>query len=237
MKKEQETSNIGALFDRIAHRYDFLNHLLSMNIDRSWRRKAVSMLDVPVGSVHVLDVAVGTGDLALEILRQHKASAVTGLDVSVEMMRLGQEKVAKAGLSERVVFCEGSAMAMPMEDACFEAVTCAYGVRNFADLDAGLREMYRVLKPGGQLMILEFSHPTNRFFAWVYDLYFSHLLPFVGRLISGDKTAYRYLNRSVKAFVDGEQMCERLSQAGFSSIHYTPLTYGITTVYTARKLV
>ena len=232
-------SNIGELFDRIAARYDFLNHLLSLNIDKRWRRKAVAALDSSAhpAPTHILDVAIGTGDLAMELIRQHKADKITGIDVSAEMMRIGKDKIDKAGLNERISFRQASALQMPFEADTFDAVTCAYGVRNFADLDTGLREMYRVLRPGGQLMILEFSHPTNRLFARLYDIYFTHILPGVGRLISGDRTAYTYLNRSVKAFVDAPQMCDHLSDAGFLQIHSTPLTYGITTIYSARKLV
>ena len=235
-------TNIGSLFDRIAGRYDFLNHFLSLNIDRRWRRKAVAALhssasQQPETPVSVLDVAIGTGDLALEIIRQHKADRVVGLDLSEQMMRIGQAKVDKAGLNERITFCQGSAMDMPFGDNSFDALTCAYGVRNFADLDAGLREMYRVLRPGAQLMILEFSNPTNPLFARIYDLYFTHVLPRIGRLVSGDPTAYSYLNASVKAFVDVQELCRRLKQVGFQHVQFRSLTHGITTVYTASKLV
>lgn len=235
-----EKKDIGALFDRIAGRYDLLNHLLSLNIDKCWRRRAVRCIETVRDApppVRILDVAIGTGDLAIEIIRQHKADEVTGIDLSEQMMRAGKQKAAKAGLNDRIRFLKASALDMPFEANCFHSVTCAYGVRNFADPDAGLNEMHRVLRPGGQLMILEFSQPSNRLFAWVYDLYFTHILPVIGRLISGDKTAYSYLNRSVKAFVDEEQMHEHLRKAGFQSVQSIPLTYGITTVYTARKPV
>lgn len=234
-----EKKNIGALFDRIAGRYDMLNHLLSLNIDKCWRRRAVRYIDTVTGAepVRILDVAVGTGDFAIEIIRQHKADEVTGIDLSEEMMRIGKAKTVKAGLGDWIRFQKASAFEMPFEAGCFHAVTCAYGVRNFADLEAGLREMYRVLREGGQLVILEFSQPSDRLFAWVYDLYFTHILPVIGRLISGDKTAYRYFNHSVKAFADAPQMCEYLRKAGFQSVQSVPLTCGITTVYTARKPV
>ena len=230
-----EKKNIGTLFDRIAGRYDLLNHLLSLNIDRLWRRKAVAGI-VPIASdAQTLDVAIGTADLALELLRQGKTARVEGLDLSTQMMRIGEEKVQRAGLADKVCFTEGSALDMPFEDKRFELVTCAYGVRNFADLDKGLCEMQRVLKDGGQLMILEFSYPSNRLIAWCYDLYFSHVLPWIGRIVSRDKTAYTYLNRSVKSFVWGEQMCRRLRQAGFQHVCVRPMTFGITTVYYALK--
>ena len=226
-----EKNNIGALFNRIAHSYDKLNHLLSLNIDKKWRKKAVKRL---VPCQNLLDVAIGTADLAIEIVQQGKAQHVTGIDLSTEMMKIGAEKVEKAHLQERISFTEGSALALPYPDGHFDAVTCAYGVRNFSDLDQGLREMRRVLKSGSQLVILEFSYPKNKLIAWFYDLYFTHILPKIGQWLSKDKTAYDYLNRSVKNFIWGEAMAERLRAAGFSEVHYRTLSMGITTVYQAR---
>ena len=227
----EEKQQIGSLFDRIAATYDGLNHGLSLNIDRRWRKKTVAQMpSVP----HVLDVAIGTADLTIEILRAGKAQRVTGIDLSKEMMKIGTEKCRRAGLTN-VEFIYGNAQQMPFEDNTFDAVTCSYGCRNFADLDAGLREMYRVLKPGGKLFILEFSYPTNRFIRWGYDLYFSHLLPFIGRIVSRDKTAYSYLNRSVKNFCWGEAFVHHLHDAGFKREAFLPLSYGITTIYTATK--
>lgn len=229
---DNEKQHIGQLFDRIAGTYDGLNHLLSLNIDRRWRRRAIRQMRP---AEDVLDVAIGTADLTLELLRQGKAKQITGIDLSRKMMEIGESKVARSGYSERVRFDYGSAQQMPYAGEAFDAVTCAYGVRNFADMDEGLREMHRVLRPGGQLMILEFSYPTNPFIRWSYDLYFSHILPFVGNLFSRDKGAYSYLNRSVKHFPYGEAFCEHLRQAGFADIEFKPLTFGITTVYTARR--
>jgi len=243
---DNEKQHIGQLFDRIASSYDRLNHLLSLSIDRRWRRKAVSLLsDSPkdgltsnsVSGLTVLDVAIGTADLTLEILRQHKASHVTGLDLSREMMRIGQNKAAKFGCSDKIRFDYGSALDMPYADASFDAVTCAYGVRNFSDMDKGLNEMYRVLRAGGELMILEFSYPDNRLVRWAYDLYFTHILPHVGNILSRDKGAYTYLNRSVRSFPYGDAFCRHLRQAGFTVLACRPLTFGITTVYHARKII
>lgn len=230
---ESEKQHIGQLFDRIAATYDRLNHLLSLNIDKRWRRRAVRLL--PERSAQVLDVAIGTADLTLELLRQERAEQITGIDLSRNMMAIGEQKVAKKGYASRVRFDYGSAQQMPYADASFDAVTCAYGVRNFADMDEGLREMRRVLKPGGRLMVLEFSYPTNPLIRWGYDLYFTHILPWVGKLLSRDKGAYSYLNRSVKHFPYGEAFAEHLRAAGFSNITIRPLTFGITTIYTANN--
>ena len=228
----EEKQHIGQLFDRIAGTYDGLNHGLSLNIDRLWRKKTVAAMS-PAG--HVLDVAIGTADLTLEMLRSGKAERVTGLDLSEKMMEIGERKCEEAHLSDRVAFEHGNAQQMPFDDASFDAVTCAFGCRNFSDLDAGLREMYRVLKPGGQLIILEFSYPSNPLVRACYDIYFTHVLPRVGRLVSRDKSAYTYLNRSVKSFCWGEAFAQHLHDAGFREESFVPLTFGIAMFYTARK--
>ena len=234
MSKEiqEEKKNIGTLFDGIAGTYDFLNHALSLNIDKSWRRKTVKLLE-PCDCL--LDVAIGTADLSLEIMKQGKAKKIQGLDLSKEMMRIGKEKAEKAGYGDTISFECGSALDMPYQDNSFDAITCAYGVRNFSDVDKGLREFHRTLKPGGQLVILEFSYPSNPIIRFFYDLFFSNILPLVGRLVSNDKSAYSYLNRSVKDFFWGEEMTARLSSAGFCDAKFKTLTFGVTTIYTARK--
>ena len=229
---DNEKQHIGQLFDRIAGTYDGLNHLLSLNIDKRWRRRAIRMLQP---AEQVLDVAIGTADLTIEILRQGKAQHVTGIDLSHGMMAIGEQKVAKRGYAPQVQFDYGSAQQMPYANASFDTVTCAYGVRNFANMDEGLSEMYRVLRTGGELMVLEFSYPTNPVIRWGYDLYFTHILPFIGNLFSRDKGAYSYLNRSVKNFPYGEAFCQHLRKAGFTQIKATPLTFGISTIYTAVK--
>ena len=228
----EDKKNIGHVFDGIAGTYDLLNHLLSLNIDRSWRRKTIATL---TPCQRLLDVAIGTADLSLEVMNQNKAEFVQGLDVSQEMMKIGEEKVRKAGLEGKIAFQLGSALEMPYDNASYDAVTCAYGVRNFPDADKGLQEFYRVMKPGGQLAILEFSYPENPIIRWGYDLFFSHILPFVGRIISHDKGAYTYLDESVKNFMWGEEMCEHIRKAGFKDVKFRPVTFGITTIYTARK--
>ena len=235
----EEKQNIGGLFDRIAKTYDGLNHGLSLNIDRLWRRKTVAKMQ---STEHVLDVAIGTADLTIEMLRQGKAVRVTGLDLSKEMMAIGEQKVEKLkrkgalDKNSEVTFVYGNAQQMPFADETFGAVTCAFGCRNFSDLDAGLKEMFRVLRPGGQVTILEFSYPKNPIIRALYDFYFTHMLPFIGRLVSRDKTAYTYLNRSVKGFVWGEAFVQHLKDAGFIQEHFEPLTFGIATIYTAQKI-
>lgn len=225
--------NIGQLFDRIADRYDLLNHILSLNIDRYWRKRAAKAIKTEEGEL--LDVAIGTADLAIAIAKQHQQLNILGIDLSNEMMRLGRQKVAQLNLSHRIGFQQCNALEMPFQDETYDVITCAYGVRNFSDLQKGLKEFYRVLKPGGELVILEFSYPTNRLIAWAYDLYFSKIMPSIGRLVSQDKTAYTYLNRSVKTFVWGKQMCDCIRSAGFSKVNYKPITFGITTLYTTIK--
>lgn len=227
-----EKKEIGQLFDRIAGTYDRFNHLLSLNIDKRWRRRAAACLKP---SDEVLDVAVGTADLAIEMLRQERCHRVVGLDLSAEMMRLGKEKADKRGLANKIDFQLGSALAMPYDDGRFDAVTCAYGVRNFSDLDKGLSEMFRVMKAGGQLVILEFSYPSNRLIRGLYDFFFSRIMPLVGRLISKDPTAYLYFRESAKGFIWGDEMLQHLRQTGFQEAAYKPLTFGITTLYTAIK--
>lgn len=232
----EEKKHIGSLFDRIAFRYDFLNHLLSLNIDKYWRRKAVKTIKQNIGKAErCLDVAIGTGDLALEVVRQEVSANIQGIDLSSEMMRIGAEKVTRRGLQDKISFLQASALDMPFEDNSFDLVTCAYGVRNFSDPHLGLSEMYRVLKPNRKVMILEFSYPTNRIIAWAYDLYFSFLLPSVAGLIGKDKAAYRYLNRSVRDFVWGDSFAAWMRQAGFREVSFQTLTFGITTLYTAIK--
>ena len=229
----KEKQDIGKLFDRIARTYDGLNHGLSLNIDRLWRRKTVATMS-PVE--HVLDVAIGTADLTIEMLKRGKAEQVTGIDLSEQMMAVGKVKIERLKVKgDQVAFVYGNAQQMPFADASFDGVTCAYGCRNFQNLDEGLKEMFRVLRPGGQVTILEFSYPSNRLVRALYDIYFTRVLPLIGRIVSRDKTAYTYLNKSVKAFCWGEAFVQHMHDAGFRDEQFTPLTFGITTVYTGVK--
>ena len=231
----EDKQHIGQLFDRIASTYDGLNHGLSLNIDRLWRKKTVALMPV---AEHVLDVAIGTADLTIAMLRKGKAQRVTGIDLSDKMMDVGKRKADQLPITNHqspITFIHGNAQAMPFDEASFDGVTCAFGCRNFSDLDAGLSEMYRVLKPGGQVTILEFSYPSNPLVRALYDLYFSHILPTIGRIVSHDKTAYTYLNKSVKGFCWGETFVQHLQQAGFKEAQYKIVSFGIATIYTAKK--
>lgn len=227
-----DKKNVGSLFDSIAGTYDRFNHLLSLNIDKRWRRKSVKRMAT---AGKVLDVAVGTGDLAMEMIRQDKACHVTGIDISTGMMEVGKTKALKAGMQDRISFMEASAFEMPFEDGSFDAVTCAYGVRNFAHLNKGLAEMYRVLRDGGELMILEFSYPENRIIRALYDFFFSNIMPLVGKLISRNGSAYIYFRNSVKNFIWGRDMASMIELTGFRDVTFQTMTFGITTVYFAKK--
>lgn len=227
-----EKANIGKLFDGIARTYDKFNHVTSFGIDIWWRNVAIGSM-MPVRSM--LDVAIGTGDVAMTAIRKKKAEHVTGIDLSQEMMNIGAEKVERAGMKGQVDFMFGSALDMPYDNCQFEAVTCAYGIRNFSDLDKGLNEMYRVLKPGGQLVILEFSYPQNPVIRWSYNLYFSHIMPLLGKMISNDGAAYTYFLKSVKQFIWGDEMLSHLHEAGFKDAKFRTMTFGVTTLYTATK--
>ncbi len=227
-KKEQ----VRTMFDRIAGRYDLLNHVLSMSIDRLWRRRTVRLVAARAPR-RVLDVATGTGDLAIKLARELDPIAVTGVDLSEGMIEIGRAKVAKEGLQEVVTLGIGDCLLLPFTDASFDAVTCAYGVRNFADLLAGYREMHRVLRPGGRAVILELSTPTSPMVRPLYNFYTRHVIPTVGRLVSKDVRAYSYLPESIAAVPQGDAMTAIMLEAGFSQARAIPLTMGVCTIYEA----
>ncbi|HOP07912.1 MAG TPA: bifunctional demethylmenaquinone methyltransferase/2-methoxy-6-polyprenyl-1,4-benzoquinol methylase UbiE [candidate division Zixibacteria bacterium] len=234
---EPSRREVWRMFDRIAHRYDLLNRLLSFGRDVAWRRKLSDM--VPAQKpLHLLDVACGTCDLLLTLTRRNQnITRGTGLDMAGEMLKLGQVKIGAEGLTRMLNLVHGDAQNMPFVDDCFDLVTIAFGVRNFADLRKGLSEMARVLRPGGQVMILEFSLPRNRFIRWSYLLYFRHILPWLGGVISGDRAAYQYLNRTVETFPYGEEFCKLLTEVGFVQPKARPLTFGVATIYTATATI
>jgi demethylmenaquinone methyltransferase/2-methoxy-6-polyprenyl-1,4-benzoquinol methylase len=228
-KKEE----VEEMFDNIAHRYDFLNRLLSLGIDRSWRKKAVKFIGEIKPKI-VLDVATGTGDFAFETL-SIAPEKVIGYDISEGMLSYGRQKAAATGTAHIVEFVKGDSEKINFEDNKFDAITVGFGVRNFEYLEEGLAEIFRVLKPGGRLAILEVSLPTNAFVRFFYDLYFSYVLPLVGRIFSRDVRAYTYLPESVKAFPQGNAFVQILQNAGFAHVHWKPLTLGTCALYTAEK--
>lgn len=228
-KKEQ----VAQMFNNISGRYDLLNHLLSLNIDRLWRKKAVNLLR-SYRPQRILDVATGTGDFALELLKL-QPQQVTGIDISTGMLEVGRKKMLKKGVQQKVILSLGDAEAMAFPDNSFEAVTVAFGVRNFENLRKGLSEINRVLKPGFPLVVLEFSKPVA--FPWkqFYRLYFNTVLPNIGKLVSRDARAYSYLPESVMAFPEGDAFTAILRETGFSKVTEHRLIFGIATIHIAEK--
>ncbi|MEX1139311.1 MAG: bifunctional demethylmenaquinone methyltransferase/2-methoxy-6-polyprenyl-1,4-benzoquinol methylase UbiE [Bacteroidota bacterium] len=224
---------VRGLFDRIAPRYDLLNHLLSSGIDVLWRRKTIGLL-CPHRPSNVLDVATGTGDLAFEAVRQLHPHHVIGIDVAPAMLDIGRAKAVKKGFRS-VEFAEGPAEALPFETDSFDALTVGFGVRNFSDLSKGLSEMYRVLRPGSPVIVLEFSRPRSFPVQQLYSLYSKTLLPAVGGFISRDREAYEYLPGTIREFPDGNDFLALLRTAGFHSLKHYPLTFGIATIYYGIK--
>lgn len=225
---------VALMFDNIARRYDLLNHLLSFNIDRIWRRKAIAILQ-PHHPRLILDVATGTGDFALAAL-QMNPEKVTGVDISEAMLAKGVQKILRKGLQDKIEFRVGDAENLPFPENTFDGVISGFGVRNFEDTGKGIREMCRVLRKGGRVVILEFSMPRKSPFRQLYRTYFSLVLPMIGRLISRDRSAYTYLPDSVNAFPDGERFLDLLRQGGFGECTQKPLTFGVATIYTGLKM-
>lgn len=227
-KKEQ----VAKMFDNISGRYDFLNHFLSLGIDKLWRKKAINLLR-PNAPQMILDVATGTGDFAIEALKL-KPEKVVGVDISEGMLEVGREKLKKKGI-HNVELRAGDSENLPFQENIFDAVIVAFGVRNFENLEKGLLEMLRVTKPGGRIVILEFSKPGVFPFKQLYNFYFNFILPSIGKWISKDDSAYSYLPESVKAFPDGEKMVSILRQLGYQNAACKKLTFGISSLYTGTK--
>jgi len=228
-KKEQ----VACMFNKIAGKYDLLNHLLSFNIDKYWRRKVIRCLK-GTSRAKILDIATGTGDLAIASLKI-LPDEVIGVDISEEMLKIGREKLIKSKLTGKVDFRIGDAEDLPFPDNYFDAVISGFGVRNFGNLNRGIEEAYRVLKKGGQLVVLEFSKPSGLLFGKLFNWYFLKILPGIGGLISGDQQAYLYLPESVNAFPDGSMFLDVIRAEGFGSCSFNPLTFGIATVYSGFK--
>lgn len=229
-KKEQ----VAAMFNAISPKYDALNRILSAGIDQSWRRKTLREIRA-TGALNVLDVATGTADLALALAKGIPGSKVVGVDISAGMLEVGRSKVRARNLEGRVRLDLGDGEQLPYEESSFDAVTVAFGVRNFENLEQGLRDMRRVLQPGGSLAVLEFSQPTAWPLRGLYLFYFKNILPRIGRLVSKDASAYTYLPNSVQAFPYGDAFASKLREAGFSSVRVRPLTFGIASLYLAIK--
>ncbi len=222
-KKEK----IQEMFDGIAPSYDKLNHIMSLNVDKLWRKKALKEI-VDGTSQQILDVACGTGDSTIAIAKvAGPGSIITGTDISEGMMALVMEKAAHEGVHDRIRLKVADAEAMPFPDGSFHRVTCAFGIRNFEHKELGLKEFHRVLKPGGKAVILELSVPENKTARWFYDLYFMHILPFIGGLVSGNKVAYKYLPASVHAFPKPEAFCTMMQEAGFRNVRFKTFTLGL----------
>lgn len=228
-KKEQ----VALMFDKIAHKYDFLNHFLSAGIDRSWRKKAVDEL-AEIKPRTILDVATGTGDLAFEALRL-KPKKITGIDISEGMLEIARRKIESRGAGEVMHLRKADSEKVPFSDNSFDAVMVGFGVRNFEHLEEGLADMFRVLRPGGKLVVLEFSKPRAFPVKQLYGFYSFKILPLLGRLFSRDNKAYSYLPESVAAFPDGADFAGLMARSGFRETSVRPLTLGICSIYTGRK--
>lgn len=228
-KKEQ----VAHMFNTISPQYDFLNHLLSGGIDIIWRKKAIKLLQNK-GIKTMLDIATGTGDFAIEALKINPEKIV-GVDISEGMLSFGQEKIKKMGLEKMIQLQKGDSEKLPFSDNSFDAVIVSFGVRNFENLSKGLSDMFRVTKPGGYCLILEFSNPRKFPMKQLYTFYSKYCLPFLGKMISKDPSAYTYLPESVKAFPDGPEFIQIFKSVGYSETNWIPMTGGICSIYIGQK--
>lgn len=229
-KKEQ----VAEMFDNIAPKYDFLNQLLSLGIHKGWRKKSVKKL-IPISPKNMLDVATGTGDFAIEANKRLNPDKITGVDISEGMMKFGREKLKKLGLDHKIELRIGDSENLPFSDNSFDAITVGFGVRNFENLEKGMAGMFRVLKPGGMLVVLEFSKPRKFPIKQLFNFYFNHITPLIGKIFSKDNRAYTYLPESVNVFPDGEQFTAIMKKTGFSDCTWQPLSFGIASIYTGKK--
>ena len=229
-----KTEQVRQMFDSIAHAYDFMNRAMTLGIDIWWRQLAVKRLK-RIRPATILDVATGTGDFAIQLSKSLQPQHIIGIDLSQGMLDEACRKVRQKGLDNVITFKQGDCMALQMDDASVDAVTVAFGVRNFEHLQQGYQEMARVLKPGGMLCVLELSTPTNPMIRWFYDLYTLHIIPWVGSLKSGEKSAYRYLPQSIAAVPQGDDMLQLMRAAGLRDTTFKRLTLGVCTIYTATR--
>ncbi|MBU0982521.1 MAG: bifunctional demethylmenaquinone methyltransferase/2-methoxy-6-polyprenyl-1,4-benzoquinol methylase UbiE [candidate division Zixibacteria bacterium] len=218
------------MFDRIARRYDFLNHMLSANRDVKWRRQLADLL--PDGeNLRVLDLATGTGDQLLSLYDCQRVADGVGIDMADRMLDIGRKKISDRGLSDKLQLRTGDAQQIEENDHAFDAVTISFGIRNMSDVREALAEMFRVLKPGGRALILEFSLPSNTLMRRLYLLYLRHILPRLGRAISGEDGAYRYLNQTIESFPYGDEFCRLMRETGFTNVADNKLTLGVASIY------
>lgn len=238
---ESKHEQVEQMFDSIAPAYDFMNRAMTLGIDRWWRRVAVNGVmrhlktnDISTEKVDVLDVATGTGDFAIGLMKRLKPHSVTGIDLSADMLDVAQKKIVSAGL-KGITFSQADCLTMSFSDNSFDVVTVAFGVRNFEDIEKGYRQMYRVMRKGGILSVVELSTPQNRFIRWFYDIYTLHIIPAIGSVKSGDRNAYRYLPLSIAAVPQGNDMLDIMRRVGFSQCHVKRLTFGTCSIYTAVK--
>lgn len=231
---EEKGAQVEQMFDNIAHSYDKLNHRLSWNIDKMWRKVALNKLK-PFNPKTILDIATGTGDFAIQAAKMLSPKKLVGADISEGMMEVGRKKTQALGLSDIISFSKEDCMKLSFKDNTFDAVTAAFGIRNFQDLDRGLSEMCRVLKKGGHLCIVELTTPVSFPMKQLFKIYSHSVLPVYGRIISGDQTAYSYLTATIEAFPQGEKMVEILKKTGFEEATFKRLTFGICTMYFAKK--
>lgn len=229
-----KTGQVRQMFDSIAPAYDFMNRAMTMGIDKWWRKVAVKKVKA-TAPARILDVATGTGDFAIKLYQDIKPQHVTGMDLSDGMLEVARRKVKSRGLENVIDFEQGDCLKLKYDDNSFDAVTVAFGVRNFEHIEQGYREMHRVLSPGGMLCVVELSTPRNKFIRWFYDLYTLHIIPAIGSLKSHDKSAYRYLPVSIAAVPQGEDMLNIMRNAGFENCKVKTLTLGTCSIYTATK--
>lgn len=234
MDSVRDKSGVGAMFDSIAWRYDFLNHFLSLGIDRLWRRRAVGCFSPKRDGVY-LDVAAGTGDMCVELVRDLHPARVIGIDISEGMLGVGREKIKSLGLEGCVDLRYGNCERLDFGEDLFDGATIGFGIRNFQNPQKGLSEIYRVLKGGGELVVLEFSRPRMWLVRFFFDFYFCHILPLIGRFFSKHRSAYSYLPESVMGFAYGEDFANWMRGVGFTDVSYFSLMFGVATVYRGVK--